>query len=52
MLRGSGSKGFQKQYVLNRKHPTLTELFKANKGAKNSKLEDVSIDASLTMFMI
>ena len=41
-LRGSGSKGFQKQYVLNRKHPTLVELFKSSKGNKSSKLEDVS----------
>ena len=43
-----GSKGFEKPkkdgYTINRKHPTLTELFKANKGSKSSKLEDVSND--------
>jgi len=26
--------------VLNRKHPTLTELFKSGKGSKGSKLDD------------
>ena len=49
-LRGSGSKGFQKQYILNRKHPTLAELFKSSKGNKSSKLEDVSSYCSTRLF--